>query len=60
MYDAHCHPTDSMDNINLINNMTVSKLVCMSTRIDDQQLVEDCIHSFGNKIIPCFGNDVLY
>lgn len=68
VYDAHCHPTDTMSLVPLITNMKTRVLTIMATRGQDQDLVAQvtdthCIQSRSDienqsgrgRIIPCFG-----
>ncbi|KAL4779605.1 hypothetical protein BJX76DRAFT_351651 [Aspergillus varians] len=64
VFDAHCHPTDTMASVAEICRMKAATLTVMSTRADDQDLVlETALHlanldsSNGNaeRIVPCFG-----
>lgn len=63
VYDAHCHPTDTMAAVPTIRDMKAATLTVMATREQDQELVlqaaQDLNGSKGtskeNKILPCFG-----
>lgn len=62
VFDAHCHPTDTMASIAHIPRMKATALTVMSTRGEDQDLVEEVAAKFNGddtvetkKVIPCFG-----
>lgn len=66
VYDAHCHPTDTMASIAEIPRMKARTLTVMSTRGEDQDLVYQTAASFASnqkeegeekdeRILPCFG-----
>jgi Tat protein secretion system quality control protein TatD with DNase activity len=71
VFDAHCHPTDTMASIDTIPSMRARVLTIMATRAQDQQLianvadrlqvVQDASKSTSQealdetRIIPCFG-----
>ncbi|ORY65018.1 Cut9-interacting protein scn1 [Pseudomassariella vexata] len=70
VFDAHCHPTDTMGSIALVPGMNVRALTVMSTRSQDQDLVSSIAQDLGVKdgdtlfspqassnqrIIPSFG-----
>ena len=59
VYDAHCHPTDTMTSVAEIPKMKASTLTVMSTRGEDQELVAQTAETLSNgqqsKVIPCFG-----
>jgi Tat protein secretion system quality control protein TatD with DNase activity len=67
VYDAHCHPTDTMSSIATIKNMKARILTVMATRAEDQKLVVSTAnkHSIRSAdpaqwtaeecIVPCFG-----
>jgi Tat protein secretion system quality control protein TatD with DNase activity len=67
VYDAHCHPTDTMPSIETIENMKARVLTVMATRAEDQDLVTSTAEKHSIKssdpsqwlkeecIVPCFG-----
>ncbi|KAI4787909.1 Metallo-dependent hydrolase, partial [Aureobasidium sp. EXF-8845] len=67
VYDAHCHPTDTLANISSIPDMHAKILTIMATRGQDQHLVAEAADKLGvktkseqdwssdQKVIPCFG-----
>lgn len=66
VFDAHCHPTDTMTSISDIPHMHATALTVMSTRGEDQELVDQIAKRLGSyqntgakddngKIVPCFG-----
>jgi Tat protein secretion system quality control protein TatD with DNase activity len=55
LVDAHCHPTDFPSTLNEIATMKASKLIVMTTRLEDIDSVEVCSRNYSEKIIPAFG-----
>ncbi|KAA8910219.1 hypothetical protein TRICI_004237 [Trichomonascus ciferrii] len=53
--DAHCHPTDDPNSLDLIPKMQTSKLTLMATRLDDIDLVHSAAQRYPDKVIPAFG-----
>ncbi|KAL9615432.1 MAG: hypothetical protein Q9167_000110 [Letrouitia subvulpina] len=56
VYDAHCHPTDTISNLDEIANMKASGLTIMASREEDQDLVRQAANKFRPpQLIPSFG-----
>lgn len=63
IYDAHCHPTDTLASIADIPQMKATTLTVMATRGEDQDLVQQTAVSLSAKesqskldrVVPCFG-----
>ncbi|PWY82951.1 Metallo-dependent hydrolase [Aspergillus heteromorphus CBS 117.55] len=68
VFDAHCHPTDTMSSIGEIPQMKATTLTVMSTRGEDQDLVLQTAASLTKDqnatqglsaapgpVLPCFG-----
>lgn len=58
IYDAHCHPTDTMASIAQLPAMRAAGLVVMSTRAQDQALVAELAAGRApgpGLVVPAFG-----
>lgn len=63
IYDAHCHPTDTLASVADIPQMKATTLTIMATRGEDQDLVQQTAVSLSAKtsqsttdrVVPCFG-----
>lgn len=55
LYDAHCHPTDTIDSISVLSTLEAAGLCIMATRTTDQHLVSETAETFPDKVVPCFG-----
>lgn len=55
VFDAHCHPTDTMASIASIPAMKAATLTIMATRGEDQELVRQTTEAHVNRVMPCFG-----
>lgn len=55
LYDAHCHPTDTVESIPELERLKTAGLCIMATRQTDQHLVSETADTFPEKIVPCFG-----
>ncbi|EPY53378.1 TatD DNase family Scn1 [Schizosaccharomyces cryophilus OY26] len=53
--DAHCHPTDTPEDLHFVPDLSLGKIIVMSTRPMDQEYVSELAEKYPEKVIPSFG-----
>lgn len=55
VYDAHCHPTDDLDSLAALADRKTRRMLIMSTRIEDIDVVAQTASQHASKVVPAFG-----